>query len=471
MKLLACGAGRITDELLKRVGLSWQIILIDKDESRLSAFPDRFPGVVRVVAEDASSPVVLERAGIAEQDCVLALTNDDRVNLAVSRFAQEAGVNTVLAVVRDPETLPKFRQLGIWTVTMASDAARRAYQFIKDPRIRVVSLGKGEGELLELAVEKEDEARLAKAFSQEHPDWRVAGLFRNGQLIFADSDLVPVQGDRLLILGKSDLYTAFSGRLAQTQLHFPRTYGRQMLLCIENDTDEDAAPLLNEAFYLARATHVEKTRVVFEATFSKVRSALDKWSQSLEIETVEARQHPFKVAARIAGDKDVGLVMVRPGKLSFIRAMFKNPVTGLAARLPCPLLCARQSDPYETLLVAFNGSLEGQRALEIALDLAHQLDATVSAIVVIEPDFLKGDPSGIEQWKKDRLTQIRDLARVHKTQIKEQVAHGNPVKEIAAATADCGLLVLGVPDESPGIFSVDVVGMIVNRVSCSVLLV
>jgi Trk K+ transport system NAD-binding subunit len=112
MKLLVCGAGTITDELLKRIGANWQITLIDKKEAKLAPFSNRFPNVVRVLTEDASSPVVLQKSGLADQDGVLAMTNDDAVNLAVAGFARQADIKTVLAVVRDPEHLPDFQRVS-----------------------------------------------------------------------------------------------------------------------------------------------------------------------------------------------------------------------------------------------------------------------------------------------------------------------------------------------------------------------
>lgn len=112
MKLLVCGAGRITDELLKRIGSNWKITLIEKEEAKLAPFSNRFPNVVRVLTEDASSRVVLEKAGLSEQDGVLAMTNDDAVNLVIARFARQADVKAVLAVVRDPENLPRLPKNG-----------------------------------------------------------------------------------------------------------------------------------------------------------------------------------------------------------------------------------------------------------------------------------------------------------------------------------------------------------------------
>jgi nucleotide-binding universal stress UspA family protein len=129
------------------------------------------------------------------------------------------------------------------------------------------------------------------------------------------------------------------------------------------------------------------------------------------------------------------------------------------------------TDPYEHLMVPFNGSLGCQRALEITMDLALQLDAAVSVIIVAEPSYLKEKPSGPDPWEQQMVQQVRELARVHDTQVQEIVRRGNPVKEIAAAAADCQLLVLAGNEVHTGFFSIPTADMIVNRVSCSVLLV
>lgn len=122
---------------------------------------------------------------------------------------------------------------------MATDAARKAYQFLKDPRIRIVDLGEGEGELMELTAEKQDVSRLTDAFSQQDTKWRAVGLLRENKLFFAGATDTLEAGDRLLILGKDDLYSAFASRLAEDQRHFPRTYGQQMVLGLPDDASID----------------------------------------------------------------------------------------------------------------------------------------------------------------------------------------------------------------------------------------
>ena len=129
------------------------------------------------------------------------------------------------------------------------------------------------------------------------------------------------------------------------------------------------------------------------------------------------------------------------------------------------------NDPYERLIVPFNGSLAAQRALEIAVDLARQLDAVVAAVVVVEPSYLRGESSATGQWENEMLHQVRELARINKVTIEEIVRRGNPVREIVSAAADGQLLVIGMDDSRPGWFSIDVTAVILNKASCSVLLV
>ena len=105
MNILICGAGYIAQELLKRLGETWKATLVDKDESILRDMSSRFVSVVRVLGGDASSPVVLEKAGLGDQDYVLALTRDDASNLAVAGFAREKGIRNILSLVYDPNQI------------------------------------------------------------------------------------------------------------------------------------------------------------------------------------------------------------------------------------------------------------------------------------------------------------------------------------------------------------------------------
>ena len=471
MNIMICGAGRITDELLKRIGENWEVTLVEKEEAKLEPFPGRFPSVARLVPGDASSPVVLEKAGLAEQDCVLAMTNDDTVNLTTARFAREAGVKNVMAVARDPETLSEFQELNVWTLSMASDVARRIYQFLKDPRLRMIDLGEGEGKLLELTVEGHDLARLKDVASQPEADWRLAGVLREGKILFPDTLDAVKEGDRLLILGKAETFVTFRSRLTDDRPHFPRTYGQQMVLGIGRQASCDVAEFLNEVVYLAQGTHIDQIKAVYQASAAKVRECLGQWAESLRIDVLEEEDHPEKRAIAVAQEMNAGMVIMPYAGGSFLPSLFGNRLVKMGRDLPCPLLMAKSTSPYERLLVPFNDSPSSRRALEIAIDLSQQLHAAVSVVVVVEPSYLHGGRSSTQEWEQRVLEQVHKISHVHKIAVEEHVRHGNPVKEILAMADDYQLLVIGNDERERGLFSMEVTDMLADRSPCSVLLV
>ncbi|MGB6931035.1 MAG: NAD-binding protein [Syntrophobacteria bacterium] len=74
MKVLICGAGKVTRHLLARLGESWHVTLIDKSEDKLQDLIAKSENVQKVIAADGSSPVTLDDAGVVDFDYVLALT-------------------------------------------------------------------------------------------------------------------------------------------------------------------------------------------------------------------------------------------------------------------------------------------------------------------------------------------------------------------------------------------------------------
>ena len=91
MNILICGVGYIAEELLKRLGESWRVTLLDKDATSLRDVSARFVSVIRVLGGDASSPVVLQKAGLEDQDVVLALTRDGLLYESLVPFVLGAG--------------------------------------------------------------------------------------------------------------------------------------------------------------------------------------------------------------------------------------------------------------------------------------------------------------------------------------------------------------------------------------------
>lgn len=468
MKILICGAGRIADELLKRFSENWDTTLIDKAEGKLGPFSKRFPSVNRIVIGDASSPVILEEAVLEQQDYVVALTPDDRVNLAVVTFAREKKVKNVLSLVHDPDVMPQFQEQEAWTVLLTAVAARKIYQYLKDPRVNVIDLGQGEGEILELNI---DEAGLnnSRAFMEAaNPDWRLVGILRENRLVFPDDAAGIEAGDRLLILGRSDLFKTFCAMVECSQPHFPLTYGQSLVLWLPPEDGSDKADLLREALYLAQNTKIKKIKVLCRKEACQIREQLDRWAESLDIQILESEANLDRMLDSV---EDAGVAVIPPMEPSLLKSLTKPVMIDLAHSISCPLLVAKSTKSYDRILAPFNGSEAGERALEVAIDLAQQFDARLAAVIVEEPEYLHGENTADDPWQERMLRRLRKIAHIHKVKIDEYLRKGNPVREILAIADQFNLIVIGSESREKELFSPNVGDLIVRKASCSVLIV
>ncbi|MGI9642576.1 MAG: NAD-binding protein, partial [Acidimicrobiia bacterium] len=91
MRAVVVGAGASARELIRRLGDSWSVTVIDPDPDRLR-LAEKIRDV-ETVEGDGSSVVVLRDAGIDHAVTVVAATGSDDVNIEVAKLAREAGVD------------------------------------------------------------------------------------------------------------------------------------------------------------------------------------------------------------------------------------------------------------------------------------------------------------------------------------------------------------------------------------------
>ncbi len=81
MKIVILGAGQVGRTAAHHLSREEanEVTVVDLDEEILRDLQDRLD--IRTVAGHASHPTVLEAAGAAEADIIVALTNSDEVNM------------------------------------------------------------------------------------------------------------------------------------------------------------------------------------------------------------------------------------------------------------------------------------------------------------------------------------------------------------------------------------------------------
>jgi len=99
-KLVVCGAGVIGSNLAKYLAEEGhEVTLIEQKESVAARAAEKLD--VQVTVGSAFDPHVLERAGVAESDMVIAVTNSDVANLVICSLAAAYGARKMIARVRD----------------------------------------------------------------------------------------------------------------------------------------------------------------------------------------------------------------------------------------------------------------------------------------------------------------------------------------------------------------------------------
>ena len=131
MKIAIAGCGKVGAALIEQLTKEkHDVIIIDTDESRMAYVNDSQD--VMAYVGDARSVAVLKNAGVDACDLMLAMTDNDEVNLVVCLVANTMGVARTIARVRNPiyrDTMPVIDdELGLSMVVNPDlEAAREMF--------------------------------------------------------------------------------------------------------------------------------------------------------------------------------------------------------------------------------------------------------------------------------------------------------------------------------------------------------
>lgn len=471
MKVLICGLGRVPTELLELLGEAWQVTLVDKDPEAVEKAKPLFPNVLAAHVEDASSPVVLERLGIAEHDYVLALTDDDHANLAICATAKEKGVQHISALVYAKQMYPKFTDLGIHVLHASNMLAKIIHHYLQDPRIYVTPMVLGSGAVFE--INASDHFRVvgkrARHFSDKNH--RLVGIFRQNELRFPRDNTVIKGDDTLVIMGRPQVFKEVCGLLDCGNPHFPLAYGQNLLMALPQIDNNFIDMSVRKAQFLTRNIKVKGLTLVCPQNGCEEQIKERDWPRSVTPAKFASRKNDESMAERLLKvyrEGNYGLVTMPPSKLNVFEKWFRSPYVGLAHELDCPLLLMRFTAPWEKILVPFNGTPRAEHALGVAVDIARQLGSTITVVLVEHPEFMHA-PDEREMYDS-ALTRLRELGHIHKTRFEELRRKGNPVKEIAPLSKDYDLLILGSTNNRGSVFAPNVGELLARRAACSVLL-
>lgn len=208
MKIIIAGSGKVGTTLTQRLSSEgYTLTLIDNNQQVLEGVCEQCD-VMGVQGNCASMPV-LQQAGIADADLLIAATNEDEVNLLCCTTAH--GLNPKLhtiARIRNPEYTQQIHTLrDVFALSLAVNpefqAAREVERLLRFPGFLARdTFAKGRTAIVELRVEEGSKlcnAPLHQMSNIVKCQVLVCAVLRDGNSITPRGNFVLEQGDRIFV--------------------------------------------------------------------------------------------------------------------------------------------------------------------------------------------------------------------------------------------------------------------------------
>lgn len=197
MHAIIVGCGRVGSSLAARLeSEGHSVVVIDKNPKARYMLPRAFGG--RFIPGVGYNRRLLEAAGIAMAEALIAVTNGDNSNIVAARTAREIyRVPKVVARIYDPRRADIYRDLGITTVASVRWTVQQIHQllFHRD-LVPERTFGNGETLLVRSGIASYLAGRLVRELNVEG-EIQVVEMTRGGRSIIP-SLATPLQADDFL---------------------------------------------------------------------------------------------------------------------------------------------------------------------------------------------------------------------------------------------------------------------------------
>jgi trk system potassium uptake protein len=208
-RLLICGGGNIALLLAQEIeaeGSGITAKIIEGNAERAATVASLLSGTV-VLHGDVLDPEILEEAGVASTDTVVAVTDDDETNILASLLAKRHGAYRAITLLNKGTYEPLIATLGIDVVVSPRNiTASTILQHVRRGRIHAVhTLRDGFGELIEAEALETSSLVGQPLRDVDLPAGVMIGaIVRNGQVISPRGNSVILSKDRVILFAASD---------------------------------------------------------------------------------------------------------------------------------------------------------------------------------------------------------------------------------------------------------------------------
>ncbi|MGH6930808.1 MAG: Trk system potassium transporter TrkA [Dongiaceae bacterium] len=224
-RLIIVGGGNIglfLAEFLEQQSTGAEVKLIEIDRKRAELVAQRLPRTV-VINGDALDLEILTEANVKATETIIAVSNDDEVNILASLLAKRFGCQRSVTLISKPTYSPLIGTLGIDAVVSPRGiTVSTILQHVRRGRIRSVhSLSDGFGEIIEA-----DALETSRLVGTPLRDARlpagviIGALIREGEVVIPRGDTIVNSNDRVILFAAAEVVKEVEKKLFSVRLEF-----------------------------------------------------------------------------------------------------------------------------------------------------------------------------------------------------------------------------------------------------------
>jgi len=438
VKVIIVGAHGEAKELINRVSSGWSISVIDLDQEKLRNFTTNRQ--IDKIQGDATSSLVLKKAGLDEASAIITLTLSDEVNLEILKIAKQNDILRLSSIINDSSNVDKFKELDVELVEPDILLARR-FEHILEPR-RVVSqaFAGGRAEALEIEISSDSPVR-GKKLREIGSDYYIVGaLLRKGKVIIPHGDTEIETGDLVTIVLQSGAFSSVINLFSGSESRFPLEFGKDIAVVLDNEKN---LKNLSESEFFIRNTKATSLKLItkedlFENNLESTEETLKAVLKDQEFDITYKNKISNKDLENFVNENSIGTIFY-PVEDSISKSKIKSLIS-IANKSKVPILFSRSTYPYKTIGLLINDNFNESSSNSIAFDLSSTMSAKLAGVIINQPKFLQSEG---EQKVSNTVQKLQDLALSHEVQLDFENFEGNEAKIFTDQTSGYDLSIIG----------------------------
>jgi len=207
-KIVLIGAGNVGLNLIKILEKDYPDIyckIIDNDMERTKTISSQLSQQNTILCGDALDVNLLKEAGALSAEAVIAVTDDDEVNIFSSLLAKDIGSQRSIAIVNNQNYRNITKKLNLDVLISPGNITTSAIlQYVRRGKVKEIhDFGNDRGEIMEIEILPTTKFSDKKISELTLPEGVViGGIVRDKKLIFPNDDTTILVNDKLIIFSE-----------------------------------------------------------------------------------------------------------------------------------------------------------------------------------------------------------------------------------------------------------------------------